>query len=669
MKVEPFNYSTENSGVISSQKMGFDKEGEVFIQELLRKGIYSDPVLAVVREQASNSKDSHVASNQALRPIEITLPSFEKPEFIVRDFGFGLSEKDIYNVFGSYGASTKRNDSNQIGQLGVGSKSFFSYADQATIISRHNGLKNIYNAVINPDGYGEILLLNSQNTNEEQGLEIIVPVQNKDIDTFIEKSLNFFNYWDLKPILHNCFQDYPIKNYKVKKENYGRLEDKSPSVIVMGGLAYFFDATKLPDLTSGQQNAFKTGWEFYVRMGAISFVGSREHVRLNERTIKVITDLILSAIDDYKLELQSQFDACPSLKAAKILFKEVNDNNLFYKFCYGSKMTWKGEEIKNEYFEIEPSENYKISEINWRGNMDSIHKISAHTENIYYYINNVSYLRGRCKNIVANSGSRSVVVFISKNSSLDEFIAENKLGDFNFIDLKTIEPDRPEGSSSRAGYVPNKKYSCKVFQLSDIDNVNDKDGWDIIDIDLEEGGIYVGIDRFKLSDYFGSVNYLRDFIELHPETPIYGIKVALLEKLDKNKWIKFSDHYNNLICELEKEMTQNDLEEVADYKYLKDNIFDLKKYEVSYKDLNNGTLSKEIYSKIVQLRNNPNYNKSKIVLNHKHNRSFAHLATQQTIKLHKEFTEKNKFIEFLNTCYLGYADKDYRKDFLVKNLI
>ena len=89
------------------------------------------------------------------------------PTLFIRDFGPGLSRNDVFSVFTQYGASTKRNDDNSVGMLGIGSKSGFSYADSFTITSWNGGTKSIYVAVLDETDKGIINLMHEEPCGDE----------------------------------------------------------------------------------------------------------------------------------------------------------------------------------------------------------------------------------------------------------------------------------------------------------------------------------------------------------------------------------------------------------------------------------------------------------------------------------------------------------------------
>ena len=150
-----------------------------------RKTIYSNAILAVIREYSTNAVDAHIAAGIKDSPIYITLPTSEEPNFKVRDFGAGLSKEEIISIFCSYGESTKEDSNDFVGALGLGSKSSYCYGDSFMVISYHGGLKTAYNMIIGEDNLGDIIHLYQEEVGaEDTGLEIIVPVKHQDIYKF-----------------------------------------------------------------------------------------------------------------------------------------------------------------------------------------------------------------------------------------------------------------------------------------------------------------------------------------------------------------------------------------------------------------------------------------------------------------------------------------------------
>ncbi len=675
MKSESFNYTSETSGVIESTSMGFDKAGEVFVFETLRRGIYSSPTLAVIREYSTNIFDSHVAAGVKDRPGEVTFPSFDKPEMIFRDFGLGMSQDDVRRIYSQYGASTKRNTNEQTGQLGLGSKAGFSYCDSFSIISRHNGIKSIYNAVIEEDGRGRINLLDEGETTEESGMEIIVPIKNEDIQTFIDTALEFYYYWDLRPILHNCFESYPEKKYIVKTENYGRIDENKHSIVLMGGVSYILDTKHLLDLTDGQRNTFNKQWVFFVPIGSVDFASSRETLRYTEKTIQKLTSIIISAITDYKFQMQVEFDACPTLKDAKRLFLKTKEESLFYRYCH-SKVEWRGQEIKDGNYPITSNSNYTLFNYNYyRLSETGQGFISCNIDKIYYFTS--SYLlKAKLDKLFEKAGvteKNTFFIKISNKSKIEDFITENNLQEFEFIDLKTIELDREVVARSKNF---NAKHQKKVFTLNDGFFRNSVDGWTITEVDMDEGGVYVNIDRFEVrgyditySDYSGWRN-LENFTDkvafarkFHPDIKIYGIETSLLGSLN-SKWVELKNFCQQIVDKEMQNIGEQDYINVTNHEHLKDNVDFISKTGIEPQTLKRGA-AKEVLKIYSELDSCPKLKKLKMIKEYGFTIPSRNMDTHIKIKI-EDFNNRNPFLNYvLKNCLRNDPES---QNFLIKNL-
>ena len=146
-----------------------DAEDMRYVASLLRNN-YSNTRLAVVREISANALDANLEANSN-RPIEIKLPTSMNPTFSVRDFGGGLSQEDVFNLYSKYGKSTKRTSNNYIGAFGIGKFAPLSYGDNFTCVSYNGGLKTSYNIFVDENDDTKIVrLCEPEPSNEPSGL-------------------------------------------------------------------------------------------------------------------------------------------------------------------------------------------------------------------------------------------------------------------------------------------------------------------------------------------------------------------------------------------------------------------------------------------------------------------------------------------------------------------
>lgn len=193
---------SETGGSTSSAVFGISDDPEDLsgLLSILRDKLYSNKFLAVLREYATNAWDAHQEAGKPEVPIKVVLPTVLEPTLIIRDYGFGLSEYDIYTVYVKYGRSTKRKAANQAGFYGIGGKSAFSYSDQFNIISYHGGRKKLFSAVLDASNVGRCdKLLDVEWDEEDTGIEIRIPVRAADMDRFKEEARQLFAFFHPQP--------------------------------------------------------------------------------------------------------------------------------------------------------------------------------------------------------------------------------------------------------------------------------------------------------------------------------------------------------------------------------------------------------------------------------------------------------------------------------------
>jgi DNA topoisomerase VI subunit B len=109
------------------------------------------------------------------------LPTPLDPKFVVGDFGVGLSEEQVYSVYTTYFESTKTENNDVIGALGLGSKTPFSYTGSFSITARKDGVEAVFTASIGESGEPEVVKLYSRPWTGSNGVKITVDVSNHDI--------------------------------------------------------------------------------------------------------------------------------------------------------------------------------------------------------------------------------------------------------------------------------------------------------------------------------------------------------------------------------------------------------------------------------------------------------------------------------------------------------
>lgn len=316
MKLTVNNQVLESNGL--NQSTGFKIEASLKAFEILSSGLYTDKIGSIVRELICNAYDSHIQANNLDTPIEIVTPTaWSDGVFKIKDYGTGLSEEDIFTVYTTYFKSTKNESNDYIGCLGLGSKSPFSYTDSFTVESRYNGTLTSYLCYKDDKGPA-ITKLESNPTDEHNGLTVTINVNGNDSAYFRDKSEQFLNLADINVIINGRKYDcFPGELFK-KIDNIELYKDRYDNKIYIkqGIVCYPINNKLTDDVTFNQYvkilSAYKT--IITVPIGSVEVTASREALSYDERTTKNVIDYIIEAgaayMEDYKNSIKdlNQFE-------------------------------------------------------------------------------------------------------------------------------------------------------------------------------------------------------------------------------------------------------------------------------------------------------------------------------------------------------------------------
>ncbi len=348
-------------------RFGVREGGLAHIFHILRNQIYSDRIMAVVREYGCNGYDAHVQAGKPDLPIILTLPTMLEPEFRVRDFGPGLSELEIQDVYANYGESTKRESNAYTGQLGLGSKAAFCYGDNFVIISYCQGKKTTYNAYIDPSQVGKIARMHVEDTEEPEGTEIRVPVQAGDIPNFQSKAQYFARYCRIHPTLQRADPAYkppePMRSWEGPDWLFGVANQNSltaagPSKVVMGNVTYPLDLKQVPGMDGSW---LSSGLTLYLPIGMVAIAASREALQYNDPTKKSLKEVLTRVAGEIIETVQKSIKDAPTYWAALVAYNKLNSDSSQWRssyHCYGNNstsfyqacmqgVTWRGRAITN----------------------------------------------------------------------------------------------------------------------------------------------------------------------------------------------------------------------------------------------------------------------------------------------------------------------------------
>lgn len=211
-----------NTTDLCIQKTNIKNEGHTFkinacaeAFKILTDNLYENKISTIVRELSCNAWDSHIAAGTSDIPFKIHVPSSLEPWFYIRDYGTGLTQEEIYNIYTTYFQSTKNDSNDFIGAFGLGSKTPLCYTEQFLVTSYKDGVKDEYNIYMNTSGFPEIQHLSSKKTEEKNGLKVYLAVKTTDISDFWSEISTFFKYIPLTPTFVNASEDFGKKEPQI----------------------------------------------------------------------------------------------------------------------------------------------------------------------------------------------------------------------------------------------------------------------------------------------------------------------------------------------------------------------------------------------------------------------------------------------------------------------
>ena len=321
--------------------------------DILSNKLYSDPILAIVRELLCNAYDSHVVAGTTDIPIDITFPNNLENTFTIRDYGTGLSKESIYELYTTFFGSNKSDSNDLTGGFGLGSKTPFAYTTSFSVTSYYNGTESRY-LVTKKDGYPTIYEISDTPTTEHNGLKIVIPISkdNYDNNKFFTTFQNYIYYIPEIKVNSNVQYCRSIKVYQ--KDNITCYKAKNPYknnyivFIKQGQNVYRVDTSKyveydklniLSDISSYLDVVIE------VPIGTINITPNREQLSVEDKDCKTVYNILIKCINTFTTNFENFIE---------VLRKSSIDNiqNLVTKFYNNKYLKDTDLELVNKYNNI-----------------------------------------------------------------------------------------------------------------------------------------------------------------------------------------------------------------------------------------------------------------------------------------------------------------------------
>lgn len=299
---------------------------------ILSQNLYSDKILATVREISQNALDSHISADKVEVPITVELPDQGQGNrfFIVKDQGTGISPEDFKKFYGNLGESSKREDVKAIGGFGIGKFAFLAYAAEAFITVVHNGNKTFYRMFKDAEKFPTYDLMSTEATTEPNGVEVKVPVAWGDSEKFEQAARKVFQFYPTRPTVNRELQ-YIKHDWRLKGGGWRMSGNKHES-----GL-YAIVGPNLHKINT-QQFGFSSyvGGNYYLSftVNEIALVPSREDISYDEGTISNISAKLKLVAQEVQEILQEGIDAQSSFPLAARYLHSIKNISMQDSFTY-----------------------------------------------------------------------------------------------------------------------------------------------------------------------------------------------------------------------------------------------------------------------------------------------------------------------------------------------
>ena len=452
---------------------------------ILSDGLYSNKILAVVRELSTNAYDSHVAAGCPEKPFDVTLPTSLDNEFAIRDYGTGLNKEDCMSLYTTYFRSDKTDSNDAVGCLGLGSKSPFAYTEQFMVESFHNGNHMTFSAYKNENDEPVFALLSEQSTDEPNGLKVSFATDSSDTFAFKHEAGNVWKYFVTTP---NTNIDIEIDSqgdavmsgddWKIcNKANRGYAKNE----IIMGQIAYELDA----DQFDGE--VYDLLWRghgliIYANIGDVDITPSRESLSYNSRTKEFVHNKIKSILEEISTQTQQYIDDSLTLWDARLAWVGVSKSMggvQTIREAVGEITHYKNQELflKDHWNGVQLPESTKAgnnvvwyTKSKWRSTVQrqeiSVLKVFSSGEMTIIYENEKKGAVGRVKHHLKEVKKEGNMFLIRGDEDyLEEVLTALGANRDHVIDVTTLAKPPANPSSSRSSGGGYKR--CEVFRCKD----------------------------------------------------------------------------------------------------------------------------------------------------------------------------------------------------------
>lgn len=314
MKLQDHDYGFESQ--LPENRTAFKIKTSAKLFDILSSGIYKDKILAVIRELSCNAYDAHIVGQKKTIPFKLRLPTKMDPTFYVEDEGTGIDPDRIVEIYWTYGESSKTDSDEQIGALGLGSKSPFAYTKSSFVVkNRYQGIEYTYLCFINENGMPDGSKVSEERSDKPSGVTVEFAVRPEDISAFHERTKRFFRRWaTVLPTFvdhEDTFVIPPIEKvvegtgWYLEKIDRALYADHQGAIAIQGNVPYPIEFSSIPNLPKELELIASNPFIVTFDMGEVNFASSREALQYDERTCANI----IARLQEIRLDIEKSFRA------------------------------------------------------------------------------------------------------------------------------------------------------------------------------------------------------------------------------------------------------------------------------------------------------------------------------------------------------------------------
>jgi len=527
--------------------------------KILSDGLYSDKIRAIIRELACNARDSHVAAGNGA-PWSMHLPTYDEQWFSIEDFGTGMSHEDVINVYSRYFASTKTASNDFVGQLGLGSKSPFSYTREFWVNSRYAGVENRYRMYFDDSDTPRVDHIAS---GPAMGSGIMVQFAViSGIERWHHKAVEVLRWFDQKP---TCNVQIEMDIAEPARRGQGwRIWDKAQwngyyIQILMGGVLYPLDRHSIPDMD--HRIGYLCDFPIVIDMpiGDCDVAASREGLSYDPRTVSNIIARLNAVRDNMVAMISNAISHAPTLWAAHHQWHVNFAGSVGYnmrRVFDDVQLEWQGHNIDRGTMSVDTNKLYKYPDNGVRLMPAQIKSVRKHdsfmitcapaTKIVFDDLKKGGLARTRQMHATADY-KNVTVLFPPRQGGWEALRAE--LGYPEVVYASTL-PDVIKKTRNTVQQVWEFNHQSRTsgkYAWRSIDPATLATTGKMIYVTLKNWDVITG---YKMLGRYGLDTLRSAAVQaglIMQDTPIYAVRPASVRKLDAKRWVSLHDHLQPLV--------------------------------------------------------------------------------------------------------------------------